>query len=363
MTKKCVYPLPNIEDCVETLAGKRFFSQLDMASGFWQLPVSQKARELTSFRTEDGQYQFTRMPFGLTNAPASFQRLVNIVFSGLKGIHLQAFIEDLCIASSSWDEHLSMLAQVFKLLIEAKLKLKPSKCILAAAEVTFLGHLISETGIRQDQSKLAALKRMPEPKNVKELRSVLGMLNYYRKFVPRFAIITSPLTQLLKKNHVFVWEAERKEAFNQVLDALLANESLSHFEHHAPTALKTDACRTGIGAILLQQHNSEWKIVTCKSRKLRPNEINYGITELEALAVVEAVTKLKNYLLGKRFRIITDHCALCSVFKNPSPNARLNRWRLALSEFEFDVIYTRGRCIRMWIAFLELRWMMKSTTY
>lgn len=341
-TKKCVYPLPNVEDCIDTLAGKKYFSQLDMASGFWQLPLTSRAKELTSFRTEDGQYQFTRMPFGLTNAPASFQRLVNIVFSGLKGLNLQVFIDDLCIASNSWSEHINSLKDVFKLLIKANLKLKSNKCTFGVPKVIFLGHEISADGIRQDPSKLAALRSLPSPTNLKELRSSMGMLNYYRKFVPKFAIITEPITRLTKKSETFNWQDEQERAFRNVLNVLLSNGTLTHYDRKAPTALKTDACKIGIAAILLQQYEGEWKLVTCRSRRLKPNESNYGITELEALAIVEAVVKLRNYLLGIKFRIITDHCALCLVFKNKSTNSRLNRWRWILQEFDFEVIYTKG---------------------
>jgi len=199
-TKKWVYPLPNIDDCAETLAGKQYFSQLDMASGFWQLPLSKRARELTAFRVEDGHYQFTRMPFGLTNAPARFQRLTNVLFSGLKGLHLQVFIDDICVATSTWAEHLSMLAKVFSLLIKANLQLKSNKCVFGVKEVVFLGHLISADGIKQDPKKLEALSRLPVPKNVKQLRTVLGLMNYYRKFVPNYAIRAAPMTRLLKTN-------------------------------------------------------------------------------------------------------------------------------------------------------------------
>lgn len=276
VTKKNVYPLPNIEDCIESLAGKKFFSQLDMASGFWQLPLTQRAREMTAFRTEDGHFQFTRMRFGLTNAPASFQRLVNIVFAGLKGLDLQVFIDDLCIASTSWEQHLSMLAKVFKLLIQAKLKLKSNKCTFGVPSVIFLGHEISADGIRQDPQKLRAIQNLPSPKRTKDLRATLGLLNYYRKFVPNFSILTEPLTRLLRKDQMFNWTDDQEAALRSVIEILLKNGTLAHCDRSAPIALKTDACKTGIGAILLQQFQGEWRIVTCRSRRLKPSEQNYS---------------------------------------------------------------------------------------
>jgi hypothetical protein len=342
VTKKCKYPLPNVDDCVETLAGKRYFSKLDMASGFWQLPLTERARELTAFRTEDGHYQFTRMPFGLTNAPASFQRLVNILFAGLKGLNLQLFIDDLCLATSTWREHLVLLAKIFQLLIKANLKLNINKCSFGTSKVVFLGHEIAQDGIRQDPEKLAAIRDLKAPSNLRELRGVLGLMNYYRRFVPGYALLAEPLTRLLRKGVEFNWTPQQDQAFAKIIEELLKNGTLSHFDHEKPTALKTDACKLGIAAILLQQVDEDWRIVCCCSRTLTPAELNYGVTELEALAVVYAVDKLRHFLLGKRFRIITDHCALCSIFKNPSSSARLNRWRLVLQEFQFDVVYTRG---------------------
>lgn len=140
-TKKIVYPLPNIEDCLETLSGKRYFSQLDMASGFW--PMENNSKQLTAFRTEDGLYQFTRMPFGLTNAPASFQRMINALFAGLIGLNLQVFIDDVCIATETWEEHLSIQSKVFKTISDANLTLKGEKCLFGASKIIFLGHEIS----------------------------------------------------------------------------------------------------------------------------------------------------------------------------------------------------------------------------
>lgn len=196
LTKKTVYPLPLIEDCLDTLCGKNYFSQLDFASGFWQIPMDPSSKELTAFRTEDGLFQFTRMPFGLTNAPASFQKMINILLSGVKGLNVQVFIDDVCIATNTWSEHKELLSQIFKLIIQANLKLKISKCLFGASRDVFLGHEISSEGIKQDPNKLKALVQLPSPKDVSGVRRFLGMCSYYRKFVPRFAMIADPLVKL-----------------------------------------------------------------------------------------------------------------------------------------------------------------------
>lgn len=204
LTKKLVHPLPNIEDCLETLSGKKFFSQIDFASGFWQIPMEPSSKELTAFRTEDGLFHFRRMPFGLTNAPATFQRMMNAIFAGLKGLNLQVFIDDVCIATNTWQEHLAMLTKVFVLVIKSKLKLQGSKCTFGADKVIFLGHLISAEGIKQEPDKLKALEKLPPPTDTTGVKRILGFTGFYRKFVPNFAMIVAPLTDLTRKNCKFV---------------------------------------------------------------------------------------------------------------------------------------------------------------
>jgi len=342
MTKKFVYPLPNVDDCIETLSGKRYFSLIDFASGFWQIEMEEKSKELTAFRTEDGLFQFKRMPFGLTNAPASFQRLINLTLAGLKGLNLQIFIDDVCVGTKTWSEHLAMLSKLLELVEKANLKIKSSKCIFAAEKVTFLGHEISAEGIRQEQSKLSALTRLPAPRDVKEMRRVLGMLSYYRKFVPNFALIAEPLTRMTRKTTEFKWGTEQDSAFRQLITALKQNATLAHFNHEDPIMLKTDASRQGVAGILLQRQNDDWKMVSCCSRRLSPSESNYGITDLEGLAIMYSVSKFRHYLLGKRFQILVDHCALCVLSKKAPNSARLKRWAIALSEFDMEIVYTKG---------------------
>ena len=342
MTKKTVYPLPNIEECLETLSGKTYFSQLDFASGFWQIPMHENSREMTAFRTEDGLFQFKRMPFGLTNAPASFQKTINKILAGLKGMNLQVFIDDVCIATDNWPEHLKMLAKVFKAIIDSNMKIKPDKCLFGAEKITFLGHEISKEGIRRDPSKLKALTMMPYPNDTHGIKRALGMFSYYRKFVKNFALIAEPLTKLTRKGVDFQWEAEQKQAYDEIICQLKKNATLAHFNHIDPLLVKTDASKKGVAGILLQRQNDEWKIITCCSRRLTSSETNYGITDLEGLAVVYTVTKLRPYLLGKKFQILVDHCALCVLNKRMPNSARLRRWAIVLSEYDFEIIYTKG---------------------
>lgn len=343
MTKKSSYPLPNIDECLENLAGKRYFSNLDLASGFWQIPVDESSREYTAFRTEEGLFHFKKMPFGLCNAPASFQKMVNVLFTGLKGMSMQIFIDDICIATYDWNEHLQMLDKIFKLLIQANLKLKADKCTFGAEEVTFLGHILSANGIRQDPEKLKAITCLPPPANVNELYRILGMLGYYRRFVPNYSMLSAPLNNLLKKNVPYVWTQTHDLALSNLINALRDNATLKYFRYGRPTVLKTDASKEGVGAILQQRDDDGcWKLVVCCSKGLTPAQKNYGVSELEALAIVYAVTKLRPYLLGHQFTILTDHCALCALNLKEPKSERLKRWALYLSSFNFIIKYIKG---------------------
>lgn len=184
---------------------------------------------------------------------------------------------------------------------------------------------------------------MPTPKDTTGVRRALGMLGYYRKFIPGFAAISDPLTKLLKKNAIFKWTEVEEKALRTLLNELAKDVLLNNFNHTDPLAVKTDACKTGVAAMLLQLQREEWKLITCCSRRLNDHEANYGISELECLAIIYAVEKLRSYLLGKRFQILTDHSAL-SVLENKQPNsARLRRWALILQEFDFSIVYTKGQ--------------------
>lgn len=342
VTKKTVYPLPNTEDCLETLAGKHYFSTIDFASGFWQIPVEESSKELTAFRTEDGQFQFCRMPFGLTNAPASFQRMINALLTGLKGINLQVFIDDVCIATTTWKEHLELLQKLFSVVSKSRLKIKGNKCIFGARRVTFLGHEISSEGIKQEPSKLKAIREMPPPTDATGVKRVLGLLSYYRKFVPKFALIAEPLTRLTRKGITFEWTGKEESAYRELIKQLSVNAALKHFDHRHKTIVKTDASRQGVAGMILQDGGQGLQIVSCCSRRISDCEANYGVTELEGLAVVYTLSKFRHYLLGKHFELIVDHCPLCVLKDKVATSPRIRRWSIILSEFDFNVVHSKG---------------------
>lgn len=251
------------------------------------------------------------MPFGLVKAPASVQKTINALVTGFKGAQLQAFIDDLCLASASWDEHLELLEKILHQIVHTNLKLNAKKCVFATDKVNFLGHEISQKGIKQQPEKLKALTKLDAPTNADEVRRVLGMFVYYRKFVPNFSLLAEPLTRLTKKKTTFVWNDEQATAFDEIKRVLASDATLGVFNHTDPVCVKTDASRKRVAGILLQLQKDTWRLITCCSRRLSSPEENYGLTDLEGLVIIYTVTKLRPYLLGKYFDIITGHCALC----------------------------------------------------
>jgi len=219
VTKKDVYPLPRIDDALNHLKNMKYFTILDLISGYYQIPIREEDKEKTAFITHSGLYEFNVMPFGLTNAPATFQRLMNVTLAGLNWKICLVYIDDILIFSQTMDEHMIRLHNVFDRLRLSNLKVKPSKCKFAFFETNYLGHIISEKGIRPDPEKIRAICDWHEDKikiNVKQVRSFLGICNYYRRFVRNFAQVARPLTELLKKDSDFNWTAQCSHAFNEL---------------------------------------------------------------------------------------------------------------------------------------------------
>lgn len=337
MTKSWCYPLPRCDEILDKTAGSYFYTSLDLNSGYWQVPVADESKEYTSFRCRSGQYQFTRMPFGLVNAGATFQRLMNNVIRPLDSLEILVYLDDVVIFSKEWSSHVEQLRRLLQAFRKANLTVKPNKCIFGTNKLKFLGHVVSHDGLTPDPNKTRAISEMPPPHDLKTVRSFLGAASYYRKFVHNFASICSPITELTKLNTPFVWGRQQKAAFNQIKEELL-KAAVTHFDNTKPVELKTDASYTGIAGMILQND----QIVTCVSRRLSNSELNYSVTEVEALALVWSVTKLRPYILGVKTTVWVDHCALCALATKKPLTGRLARWAILLSEFELDIRYQLG---------------------
>ena len=342
VTKKDSYPLPRIDDALDALSGSKYFSTLDLQSGYHQVLMHPDSKEKTAFISHAGLYQFRVLSFGLTNAPPQFQRLMARVLHGLEWKVCLIYIDDIIIFSRTFEEHLSRLSLVFDRLRQANLKLKPSKCHFAQSSVNFLGFVVSSKGILPDPDKISAVKSFPVPKSVKDVRSFLGLCNYYRRFVKDFAKIASPLNRLTRKDISFVWSPECETAFISLKDRLCSPPILSYPDFERPFHLYTDASQTALGYILSQTIEDREHVISYGGRELNVAEKRYSTTEREALAVVDGIKRYRPYLFGAKFLVHTDHGSLSWLMNVKDPTGRLARWALQLQQYNFEIIHRPG---------------------
>ena len=342
-TIKDNYSLPRLDDSIENLSGATYFSSLDLRQGYWQLPVAPESRQYTAFTTHEGLFHFKRLPFGLCNAPATFQRLMDLLMRGLKYNTVICYLDDLVVFSKSFSEHLTRLETVFLRLQKANLKLKTNKCFFAKQSIKFLGHIISQEGIKPSPGKIEVIEQIRPPKNQKNIKQFLGMAGFYRKFIPRFAEIAIPMTKLLRKNKPFVWDKECQESFDKLKQALTTHPILSFPDFKHQFYLFTDASGVALAGILGQQINDVKTVISYWGKTLNKAQQKYSVTELEALAVVESVKQFHTYLYGHKFTVVTDHSALKWLFTTKNLTGRPSRWALSLQEYDFEIIHRPGK--------------------
>ena len=343
VTRKDAYPLPRVDDTLDTLVGSKFFTTLDLASGYWQVEVAPEDQPKTAFTTPEGLYQFKVMPFGLCNPPATFQRLMDRVLSGLKWSSCLVYFDDIIVVGTTFQEHLHHLTSVFTRLRGAGLKLKPKKCTLCRQQVTFLGHIVSTDGVATDPSKTEAVSKWPIPQNRKEVQQFLGLANYYRRFVKDFALISKPLQRLTEKNAPFEWTIGCQNAFDELRKRLVSSPVLAYPDYERRFILDTDASDVGIGAVLSQVSDcGSERVIAYASRSLTRPEQRYCVTRKELLAVVEFVHHFRQYLLGREFTLRTDHGSLVWIRNFKEPEGQLARWLERLQEYNFTVVHRQG---------------------
>lgn len=323
VTKKDVHPLPRIDDILDVLQGSKYFTTLDLTSGYWQVKIKEEDKLKTAFACGPGLYEFNVVPFGLCNAPATFQRMINKVLSGLLWKVCLAYLDDIVIFSKTMTTHLQDLESVFSALDAANLRLKPEKCSFARQEIKYLGHILTGESIRPDPDKVAAIEKFSPPKNKKGVQSFLGICNYYRRFIKDFSRISRPLTNLTKKDAPFVWDAACEAAMQSLKEKLITAPVLRQFEPGKPIEVHTDACDYGVGAVLVQKIGSQEQVIAYASRHLNKAEMNYSTTEKECLAVVYACGQFRPYIFGSKFTVVTDQASLAWLMKVRNPNGRL----------------------------------------
>ena len=343
VTRKDAFPLPRIDDSLDALSGSKWFSTLDLKSGYWQVEMDPKDKSKTAFSMGSGLYEFNVMPFGLCNAPATFQRLMEQVLRGLHWEICLIYIDDIIIYANNFEEHIKRLGEVFGRLRNAGLKLKPSKCELCKAEVKYLGHVVTEQGIRTDPDKIKAVSDWATPTNLKQLRGFLGLCSYYRKFINHFAEIASPLHALTKKNESFIWSSQCEESFQILKSKLVTAPTLAYPNFDQIFILDTDASDKAIGAVLSQVHEGYEHPVAFASRTLSCSERKYSVTRRELLAVVTFIKHFRPYLYGKKFLLRTDHGSLRWLYNFKSPEGQVARWLEILGTYDFDIETRPGR--------------------
>ena len=364
ITKDC-YPLPRIDDCIDSLSTSVYFSSMDLASGYWQLPVREEDKPKTAFVTKSGLYEFNVMPFGLTNAPSTFERCMESILRGCQWKTCLIYLDDVIVFGKTFQEHVERLSEVLSKLQHAGLKLKPSKCHFFRKSVVFLGHLVSGNGVTTDPEKLELLRKWPTPKNVTEVRSFLGFCSYYRRYLPHFYEVSYPLVKLTKSEikKKFIWSTDCQQSFKELIQKLSEAPILAYPKNDGIFILDTDASGIGIGAVLSQKQErdenfkfprsqltslekklgGEERVISFASRSLTKEERNYCVTRRELLAVVYFMKHFRHYLLGRKFLVRSDHHALQWIFKLRDPTGQMARWQEVLANFDFELIYRPGQ--------------------
>ena len=339
-------PMPNMEEIINRMSGHKYFTKMDLSKGYWQVGLTERSKPLTAFETPRGLFQFRTMPFGLVNSGATFCRLMRIILSNLPIV--DSFV-DMWIFTETWKDHMTSLRQVLDRLRSAKLTAKPSKCMIGYDSIECLGHNIVGQTVRPQEDKIQAIRDAPRPSTKRQIKSFLGLAGFYRRFIPNFSSIASPLTDLTKKNRsnsIKDWQDHHERAFQTLKNRLTSSPilRLPVFQEGKPFVLRTDASDIGLGAVLLKDFEGEGRLpIAYASKKLLPRERNYSVIEKECLGIIWGVEKFRKYLYGVEFLLETDHKPLSYMQTAKVLNPRIMRWSMKLQPYSFRIVAIRGR--------------------
>lgn len=344
VTRKDAYPLPYISTILDRLKGARWLSSLDIKSAYHQVSVKKSSRECTAFTIPGrGLFQFRRMPFGLTNAPATWQRLIDQVIGAELEPYVFVYLDDIIVISPDFDTHIKVLGEVLDRLLSAGLTVSREKCHFCRPSLRYLGYVVDAEGLHVDVAKVEAMLNVPPPRNAKEVRRFIGMSSWYRRFIPNFSTIIAPITKLTQKNITFRWTEPCQQAFNTIKNCLVSAPVLTCPDFAKPFVLQTDASAYGLGAVLTQSYPDGEHVICFLSRTLTKAERNYSTTERECLAVIWAVEKLRHFLEGSHFTVVTDHASLLWLHNLKDPTGKLARWALRLQPYNYTIVHRKGR--------------------
>ena len=342
-TKSDSFPIPRIADCIDQIGNAKFVSTFDMLKGYWQVPLTPRAREISAFVTPSGLYQYKVMPFGMKNAPATFQRMVNKLVRDIDGC--EGYIDDVVIFSDNWSDHIRQIKRFFQIMREAKLTINLMKSEFGKATVKYLGHIVGQGQVRPLDAKIQTIVKFPIPTSRKELARFLGMAGYYRNFCLNFSDIAAPLTNLLSKKVKFVWTDDCQLAFDKVKLLLQKSPVLKSPDYEKPFKLIIDSSDVGTGSVLVQEAPDGLDHpVSYFSKKFLKYQKNYSVVEKETLGLVLALEHFDVYLGSTPFKIkvYTDHNPLTFLKTMKNKNQRLVRWSLALQEYNLEIQHIPG---------------------
>ena len=345
LTVNDAYPLPRLDDLIDTIGSSKFVSKVDLLRGYYQIPLTERAKRISAFVTPDGLYQYKFMPFGMTNAPATFQRMVDKLIQDLPEV--RAYLDDLVITTDDWESHIRILRCLFQRLHDAGLVVRLPKCQFGGAKVEYLGHIIGGGETSPRTEKIAAILDFPVPCTRRALRRFMGMAGFYRRFCKNFAIVAAPLTKLCSPAEPFRWRDLEQESFNQIKLLLVSAPVLKSADFKEPFIIQVDACDVGAGGVLLQEDSSTRVLhpICYFSTKFLSHQRNYSTIEKECLALLMALRKF-NFFVYDSPHIVTVHCdhnPLTFIHKMCNHNQRLMRWSLELQDYNLNIVHIKGK--------------------
>jgi hypothetical protein len=342
ITIKNSYPLPRVDELFDRLHGAKYFSKIDLRSGYHQIRIAEEDIPKTAFRTRYGHFEFLVLPFGLTNAPGTFMHLMHETFRKFLDNFVLVFLDDILIYSNTLEEHKDHVQQVLETLRQSKLYAKESKCEFFRTEVEFLGHHVGCDGVRMMQDKVQAVSEWPTPKNVRDVRAFLGTAGYYRKFIRNFSAISAPITELTKEKVKFEWTSSHQAAFVTLKNAMQSAPVLALPDPKLPYVVHTDASGFAVGAVLMQDQGKGLQPIAFLSKKMNDAETRYPVHEQELLAIIHALSTWRHYLHGPKFKVMTDHHSLRYFKTQPNLSGRQSRWKDTIANFDFEIEYMKG---------------------
>lgn len=344
-TLRMNYSLPRIDESLEQFKGANYFSKLDLNSGYFQIRIREEDVQKTAFNTRFGSYQFRVLPFGLSGGPSTFMLVMNEVFKDLVDKGIIIYMDDIAVYSKTANEHLKLLKEVFERLKSNRLFVKLSKCEFMKSSIEFLGHNICAEGVRMLSDKVKSINEWPRPRNEKQVASFLGLLGYYRRFIKNFSQIALPLSELAKEKVKFLWKKEQEESFQKLKQIVTSDQVLILPDYNKEFIVTTDASGYAIGASLQQMDEVSKRLrpIAFFSKKLSDQEKRWAVYEQELLSIVLSLEEWRHYLVGRKFKLITDHQSLIHLKKQQHLSRKQSHWVERLSDFDYEAEYLPGR--------------------